>query len=249
MIRIFNLTSLIIVLFSCGNKNTGKNINPENPAENNYYQAFFQQDFNKVEMIHSMEYYKNEIIKYQDNYYGFNNISMEITDFMNISSITEVNNVIPNSLTFLVIWLNQKGYIYYLYAFNDEQKIANDYYCGQFVSFENYRLLMEKIRGIISEYGAVSIGDFNNNGVNEILLYTYYTNIGDVFCIYEYSVMDKTLKELCLVPVLINRGNPFPSVEYTGNGFKILEVLNDELMEYAWNNYIWNNEQNKYIKQ
>jgi len=39
------------------------------------------------------------------------------------------------------------------------------------------------------------------------------------------------------------------NVEYVGDGFKILEVLDDELMEYAWNIYIWNNEQNKYIKQ
>jgi len=107
---------------------------------------------------------------------------------------------------------------------------------------------MEKLGGEILEYGPVSIGDFNNNGINEILLYTYYPRIGDVFCVYEYNAMEKTLEELCLVPVLINVANPFPSVEYIGNGFKILEVLDDELSEYAWNNYIWNNEQNKYKK-
>jgi len=37
-------------------------------------------------MLHPIEYYKNEITKYQDNYYGFMNISMEITQYMNISS-------------------------------------------------------------------------------------------------------------------------------------------------------------------
>jgi len=249
IIRIFSLASLIIILFSCSNKNAGKNINPENTAENNHHQAPDQQTLNKVEMIYSMEYYKNEIIKYQDNYYGFKDISMEITDLMNISSITEADNVIPDTLTFLVIWFNQKGYVYYLYAFDDEQKIANNYYCGQFVSFENYKLLMEKLSGAISEYGAISIGDFNNNGVNEIALYTHYPHIGNVFCVYEYNTMEKILEEVCLVPVLINTGNPFSSVEYVGNGFKILEVLDNELMEYAWNNYIWNSEQHRYIKQ
>ncbi len=107
---------------------------------------------------------------------------------------------------------------------------------------------MDKLRGVTSEYATISIGDFNNNGINEIILYTYYPHIGDAFCVYEYSFNGKILEELCLLPVLINRGNPFPSVEYAGNGFRILEVLDDELMEYAWNNYIWNNDKNKYIK-
>ena len=243
-IKIFKLASVIIILFSCSNKNTGKNI-----TENYKYQAFSQENTNKVEMIYSIEYYKNEIIKYQDNYYGFNDISMEITDFMNISSITEVHNIIPNFLTFLVIWLNQKGYVFYLYAFNDEQKLAGSYYCGQFVPFENYKLLMEKLSGEKSEFGVISINDFNHNGVNEISLYTHYPHIGNAFCVFEYNVAENKLEELCLVPVVINTGNPFPSVEYTGNGFKILEVLDDELMEYAWNIYIWNIEQNKYVRQ
>jgi hypothetical protein len=29
-------------------------------------------------MIYSLDYYKNEILKYEDNYYGFQNISKEI---------------------------------------------------------------------------------------------------------------------------------------------------------------------------
>jgi hypothetical protein len=248
-IKIFYILSLITLLFSCNHKTANKNISQENIVENNHYQTFTPQNFNKVEMIYSMEYYKNEIIKYQDNYYRFKDVSMEITDIMNISSIMEVNDLIPNFLTFLVIWLNPKGYVYYLYAFNDEQKIVGNYYCGQFVSFKNYKLLMEKLSGIIPEYSTISINDFNNNGINEIVLYTYYPHIGNAFCVYEYNFTEKMLEELCLVPVLINTGNPFPSVEYIGNGFKILEVLDDELMEYAWNNYIWNNEQNKYIKQ
>jgi len=242
------LPLLIVNLFSCSNKNADKNINQENIVENSYYTASSQLSFNKVEMIYPIEYYRNEIIKYQDNYYGFKDVSMEITDIMSIFSITEVNNIIPNSLTFLVIWLNPKGYVYYLYAFNDEQKIAGNYYCGQFVIFKNYKLLMNKLSGVILENGSISIGDFNNNGVNEILLYTYYPHIGNVFCVYEYNFIEKTLEEVCLVPVLINTENPFPSVEYIGNGFRILEVLDDELMEYAWNTYMWDDEQNRYIK-
>ena len=103
IIKIFNIIPLIALLSSCSNKTAGKNIIQENIVENNHYQVFTQQNFNKVEMIYSMEYYENEITKYQDNYYGFKDVSMKITDLMKISSITEVNNAIPNSLTFLVI--------------------------------------------------------------------------------------------------------------------------------------------------
>jgi len=245
--KFVNLALLAIIVFSCSNKNNSKNINQENIVENNYTPSS-QQGFNKVEMIYPMEYYINEIIKYQDNFYGFKDVSMEITDYMNISSITEVNNIIPNSLAFLVIWFNPKGYVYYLYAFNDEQKMAAHYYCGQFVSFINYKLLMNKLSGVILENSTISIGDFNNNGVNEILSYTYYPHIGNALCVYEYNFMEEILEEICLVPVLINTDNPFPSVEYIGNGFRILEVLDDELMEYAWNTYVWNDEQNKYMK-
>jgi hypothetical protein len=115
LIKTIRLSLLIIVLLSCSNKNNGVTINPENIIENNYFHTFSQQNIHKVEMIHPLEYYKNEITKYEDNYYGFNDISMEITDLMNISSIVKIDNVIPCLLTFLVSWFNAKGYILFIY--------------------------------------------------------------------------------------------------------------------------------------
>jgi hypothetical protein len=227
----------------------GKNFTSENIPENNYSQKVSQENESKIEMIYSIKYYENEIIKYQDNYYGFKNISMEITQLMNISLIIKVDNLIPNLLTFLVCWFNQKGYVYYLYCFDNEQKIAKHYYCGEFVSFENYKKLMEKLHGNILEYGAISIGDFNNNRKNEIALYSFYKNIGNVFCVYGFSDIENELSELCLVPVFINYDNPFSSVEYIGNGFKILEIIDNEFMELSWNKYIWEIDIIKYIKQ
>jgi hypothetical protein len=175
LMKVMKLSLLIIFLLSCSNKNNGVNISPENIIENNYVYTFSQQNIHKVEMIHPLEYYKNEIIKYEDNYYGFTDVSMEITDLMNISSIKKIDNVIPGLLTFLVSWFNPKGYIYYLYTFNDEQKILKHYYCGQFVPFENYKILMGKLGGEILEYGDISVGDFNKDGVNEILLSGHQT--------------------------------------------------------------------------
>ena len=250
MDRIFITLFLILTisLFSCNNKNVGKVANNENSIESNYAQLFFQKNNNKVEMLHSIEYYKNEITKYQDNYYGFMDISMEITQYMNISSIEKVNDFIPNLLTFLVSWFNQKGYVYYLYIFNYDQNLIEHYYIGQYVPFQNHRILMDNINGNILEYGNIAIGDYNNDGVNEILLYSDYKNIGNVFIVYGFNFIENILEELCLVPVYINYYDPFPSVEYIGNGFKILEIVDDEFNELEWNKYIWDNKIRRYIK-
>ena len=245
--KIIYLPLIIFILFSCSNKNADKNDNLEIIAANNDLQAS-PQNINKIEMIYSIEYYKNEIAKYQDDYYGgFSNISMEITDLMNISLITELDNFIPDSLTFLVCWFDPKGYQYYLYTFGIDQQITNHYYCGAFVTFENYKILTEKLTGNILEFGGISTGDFNNDGKNEIAFYSFYKYIGNIFCVYGFNSAENKLEELCLVPVFINYYDPFPSVEYIGNGFRILEVVNDEDMELTWNNYIWNDVYRSYV--
>jgi len=108
---------------------------------------------------------------------------------------------------------------------------------------------MEKLTGKKFEYGNISIGDFNNDGINEILLYSFYKNIGYVFCVYGFDIMESKLEKLLLVSVFINFETPFPSVEFIENGFKILEIIDDESMDLSWNKYIWDNEIRKYIKQ
>jgi hypothetical protein len=239
-IKIIYSAIIILALFSCCNKTI---------AENNYKQALSQQNIHKVAMIHPIEYYKNEITKYEDNYYGFRDVSMEITQLMNISLIIKVDNFTQDFLTFFVCWYNPKGDIYYLYTFDDNQNIHNHYYCGDFVPFAHYKTLMEKLTDEIMDYGVVTIRDFNNDGFNEIALYSFYKYIGNVFCVYGFNNIENVLEELCLVPVFINYDNPFPSVEYIGNGFKILEVVDDEYTELAWNKYIWDIEKRKYAKQ
>jgi len=107
---------------------------------------------------------------------------------------------------------------------------------------------MDKLNGNILEYGNIAIGDYNNDGVNEILLYSDYKNIGNVFIVYGFNFIENILEELCLVPVYINYYEPFPSVEYIGNGFKILEIVDDEFNELEWNKYIWDNKIRRYIK-
>ncbi len=231
------------ILNPLANKNAGKN----NVSENSFLQDFSQEK--EVEMVYPIEYYKGEITKYASDYYGFGNSSMEITDLMNISSIIKVNSIIPGQLVFVVCWLNQKGYVYWLYGFDNEQKIARHYYCGDFVSFKDYKKLMEKLPGNIFEYGTILINDFNNDGKMEIASYSFYKNIGNVFCVLGFNESKNELEELCLAPVFINYDNPFPSVEYIEKGFKILEIIDEDPMELQWENYVWEKDIEKYIRQ
>jgi hypothetical protein len=108
---------------------------------------------------------------------------------------------------------------------------------------------MGKLSGNILEYGTISVNDFNNDGENEIAVYSFYKNIGNIFCVYGFNNVENELEELCLVSVLINYETPFSSVEYIENGFKILEIIDEEYMDLAWNNYIWNENIGKYIKE
>ncbi len=49
--------------------------------------------------------------------------------------------------------------------------------------------------------------------------------------------------------MFINYDNPFPSVEYIEKGFKILEIIDEEPIELQWENYVWEEDIEKYIRQ
>jgi hypothetical protein len=199
------------------------------------------QYFNQPEMIYDIEYYKTEIIKYRNFFY----------ERQKIGAIEKIDNVIPDLLCFLVCWDdNLKGYIYELYTFTENQEIINKYMVGYGPMIRSYRnILMENLPGNKIEHELISFGDFNNDGNNEILSYSFYVNKGYVFTIFGYDIAEKDFVHTCLVPVFINFENPFPSVEYTADGFKILEVVDEETMDLQWNNYKWDENIRKYINE
>ena len=207
----------------------------------NYLQTFIEMDKDKPNMIYSIEYYKHKIIENKQIF----------DDRQEISTILEIKNIIPGLLCFLVCWDdNLKGYIYELYAFNKDQSIVRKYLVGYGPKIYNYRnVLMEKLPGNKIEHELIAFGDFNNDGICEILSYSFYTQIGYVFTVFGYSLMDNDFVSTCLVPVYINFEKPFSSVEYIGNGFKILEIIDDEYLELTWNSYIWENDIMKYVKE
>ena len=200
---------------------------------------YFYED--EPERIYDIGYYRSKIIKYRN----FFDARQEI------SSIIELKDIIPGFLTFLVCWSdNVKGYIYELYKFDNNQNVLNKYLVGYGPFLNNYRnILMEKLSGQKIENELISYGNFNNDRFNNIISYSLYPNIGYVFSVFGYSVIEDDFVDLCLVPIYINFENTFPPVEYIGNGFRILEVVDTECLELAWNNYMWDIDVKKYQKQ
>ena len=154
---------LFIILGSCNSKNN------ENSVDNNIPIIFNQDNIQKVEMIYSIEYYKEKII---NNYASYHNGTIDDLNFnlLKISSIVEIDNIIPNLLTFFVKWSDIRGYTYMFYTFDDSQNIINRHFCNFKRLPNNHRQqLMEKLTGVIIKNELISIGDFNNDGINEIL--------------------------------------------------------------------------------
>jgi hypothetical protein len=201
---------------------------------NNFYE-------DQPEMIYDISYYKNKIIEYRDFF----------DERQEVSSIIEINNVIPGLLSFLVCWNdNLKGYIYELYTFDSNQNILDNYLVGYGPFLHQYRdTLMNKLPGHKIENELISFGYFLNDRFTSIVSYSLYPNIGYVFSVYGYNVVEGDFVQTCLVPIFINFEEPFSPVEYIGNGFRVLEIADNEYLELAWNEYIWDMNTKKYIKK
>ena len=253
----FNKLKLILVLCiitSCNNKNLDIN---KTIIEQNYTDDFFQLNQDKPEKIFSNEYYENKIIKFQKI----------IPENRKINIIVEIDNIIPGFLNFLVGWNDfnvgrgddydiiiegsPRGNFFELYTFDKNQNIVNEYLVG----YKNYldgirNVLLDQLPGTKLEYGLISFGDFNNDGINEILsIYLHPPKYQYVFTVFGYNVNEKEFIQTLLVPIFINFEQPFSPVRYNGNGFTILEILEYEPLELIWNNYIWDKNLEKYIKE
>ena len=233
------------MLFSCNNKNIDRSTN----IENNSIFAFSQEFYENVEMIYPIEYYKEIVTEYQADKLG-GTIDDLNNHLLNISSIVIIDNFTPNLLSFLVQWSDIISYLYYIFTFDENQNIVNRHFINFLRLPNNHRQrLMEKLAGVIIENEVISIGDFNNDGLNEILSYSWHQNIGNVFTVYGYNILERGIVEFLQVPVFINYDEPFLSVEYIENGFRILEIFENEPLELAWNNYIWDIGEMKYLRQ
>jgi len=233
------LLLIILIVSSCTN---GKNEQDIMTApQNDNIKSFIEKNNNHPEMIYPIEYYKNKIIEYRDFF----------DERQIISVIIQIKDIFPGLLCFLVCWDdNLRGNIHELYAFDKNHDIVCKYLVGYGPFIKSYvEKLMEKIPGNIINKELVSFGDFNNDGINEILSYSLYPNIGYVFTVFGYSEIEEDFVQTCLVPVFINFEKPFPPVEYIGNGFRILEIVDDDNLDLAWNIYMWNEKSKKYEKK
>ena len=252
--------NVIILLFfyllsSCDNKDI-KKINHEIVSKN-YVDIFDELNKDKPEMIYPMDYYENKIMDFQKI----------VAQRCRINTIVKIDNIIPGLLCFLVgyddfnvgrgegfdILLNSppRGNFFGLYTFDKNQNIVNEYQVG----FKNYldnirNILLEKIPGNKPDYGLISYGDFNNDGITLIAsIYLHPPQYEYVFSIFGYDVIENDFVQLLLVPIYIHFEKPFPPIEYLQNGFKIIEIIDQEYMDLVWSNYLWDKNIGKYIKQ
>ena len=237
---------------SCGNKTEKNNLKIN---EMDYSKIFPER--NENEPIYPLEYYKEEIRKFQKI----------LPELRQINTITKIDNIIPGLLCFLVGWndfnagrgddydiisnASPRGNFFGLYTFDKNQNITSEYLVG----YKNYinnairQILLEKLPGNKLEYGMISIGDFNNDGITEILSFYLHPPLYEyVFTVFGYNFLEDNFIPILLAPVLINFEQPFPSVEYLENGFRILEVLEYEPLELKWTDYLWDKDVQKYVR-
>ena len=254
--RLYIKLVLFICLFTSCNNNK-LDINEKTIIEQKHIDSFTELNQNKPEKIFPDEYYINQIIEFQ----------RILPEKRKINTIMEIKDIIPGVLSFLVGWndfnagrgddydiileSSPRGNFFGLYTFNQNQNITNEYLVG----YKNYldsirNILLDELPGTKPEYGLISYGDFNKDGITEILsIYLHPPKYEYVFSVFGYSVKEKEFIQTLLVPIFINFEYPFPPVKYTENGFTILEVLEYEPLELVWNNYIWDENTEKYIKK
>ena len=242
---------LICIFTSCNTKNTDTN------NGKNYVEEFNKLNQNKSEKIFSDEYYVNKIIEFQ----------RILPENRKINTIMEIKDIIPGFLSFLVGWNDfnigrgddydiilespSRGNFFGLYTFDNKQNIVNEYLVGYKNYLDNIRnILLNELPGTKPEYGLISYGDFNEDGINEILsIYLHPPKYEYVFSVFGYSVKEKEFIQTLLVPIFINFEHPFSPIKYNGNGFTVLEVIEYDPLELVWNNYKWNKNIEKYIKE
>ena len=246
---------LLCILSSCNSKNIEKMDHKIEPKS--YVETFVELNQNKPEMIYPIEYYKNKILDFQKI----------VAERRRINTIEKIDDIIPGLLCFLVgyddfnvgrgegfdILSNAppRGNFFGLYTFDKNQNIVNEYQVGYRNYLDNIRnTLLEKIPGNKPEYGLIAYGDFNNDGLNLIAsIYLHPPQYEYVFSIFGYDAVENDFVQILLVPIYIHFEQPYPPVEFFENGFKIIEIIDKEYMDLAWNNYIWDKNIGKYIKK
>ena len=154
-IKVMKILLLICVFASCNNKNF--ETNSEKIIEKTYVDNFLELNENKPEKIFSNEYYINRIIEFQ----------RILPENRKINTITEINNIIPGFMSFLVGWNDfnvgrgedydiilensPRGNFFGLYTFDKNQNIVNEYLVG----YKNYldsirNVLLDELPGIMS---------------------------------------------------------------------------------------------------
>jgi hypothetical protein len=109
------------------------------------------------------------------------------------------------------------------------------------------KILTENIPG--KRFGDyLIITDINDDKRNEIMAFSF-GSFGNLFAIYGFDVIANGLKKYCEIEYYFNYDEPFPPVEFRNDKIRILEIVDRESYDLAWNEYSWNVIERKYTKE
>jgi hypothetical protein len=234
------IVSICILLCFCNNKNITEN-NIEIVNENNEHlnNTFDEIDKSNSLINFSIDYYKNIIMQHNSS-----------RGYIELLDIMKLEYFIPGYLNFIVYWRTGEGYVYKLYTFtliDNQQTIAKIYNLNNGWPSPYRKILTEKIPG--ERFGDyLIINDINNDKVNEIITFSF-GSFGNLFTIYGFDVMTNNIEKYCEIEYFFNYDEPFPPIEFENNWIRILEIIDRESYDLAWNEYSWNELEKKYKKK
>jgi hypothetical protein len=227
------VTITVLIVCSCAKKAAAGYAAPQKET---YSALFAQKEKNRPDKLHDDDYYRNKAINYRDMPgYGPLQYNLESLDYFR-----EAPQIIPGFLNFIAIWNDMKGYTCELYLFDAAQEVANYYLCASGPALHNYQdKLMENMPGKRIEHTLVSVGDFNGDGIDEILSYSYIKMKGYMFCVRGFNAEQGGLKSYLERPIYINFEEPFCPVKTLEKGFSVLEIVDEEPLSLQWERYGW----------
>jgi hypothetical protein len=228
------------LLCFCNNKNIKEN-DIEIVNKNNEYlkNAFDEVDKNNSLINLPIEYYKNIILQHNSS-----------RGYIELLDIMKVEYFIPGYLSFIAYWRTGEGYVYKLYTFtvfDNQQTIAEIYNLNNGWPSPYRKILMEKIPG--ERFGDyLIVNDINDDKLNEIITFSF-GSFGNLFTVYGFDIMANNITKYCEVEYYFNYDEPFPPIEFEKDRIRILEIIDKESYDLAWNEYNWNELEMEYNKK
>jgi hypothetical protein len=134
-----------------------------------------------------------------------------------------------------------------LAPFVNQQAIAEIYNLNNGWPLPYGKILTEKMPGVrFGDY--LIVGDINDDSLNEIMAFSF-GGFGNLFTIYGFDITANSIVKYCEIEYYFNYDEPFSPIEFGNDGMRILEIIDKESYDLAWNKYCWNELERRYRRK